>query len=91
MRKEYYDQCIHTLSAMIATFSQAGVIGGRSKQDTVAMKALTDARLKVIEASEATYGLDDATPDYSESDLLDQAGITREWDEYRRDGLGERG
>lgn len=52
MRRDYLEKCVQELSAMIATFQQAAVLGGRTKKEGKACELLKDARLAIIEALE---------------------------------------
>jgi hypothetical protein len=52
MNRAYIERCIHGLAAMIATFEQAIVIGGRTVAEGQACDLLKDARLKLVEELE---------------------------------------
>ena len=52
MNRAYIERCIHDLAAMIATFEQAIVIGGRTVAEGQACDLLKDARLKLVEELE---------------------------------------
>lgn len=53
MKQTYLEQYIHQLDAMIATFQQAAVIGGRTERESKVLELLKDARLTLVEELEA--------------------------------------
>src|SRR5690349_21586866 len=55
MNRAYIEQVIQDLAAMIATFEQAAVIGGRTVAEGEVLELLKDARLKLVEELEEDF------------------------------------
>ena len=52
MNRAYIERIIHDLAAMIATFQQAAILGGRTVAEGEVLELLKDARLKLVEELE---------------------------------------